>query len=93
MVDFDSLTKEKLQRQRCEVKVKRIYLHPVFYCQNIDLLKMVGTKVSNPDSYIRMKKQYNVSIQALEYRAYKLKLLTPAQNSYFYRLITKKIIK
>lgn len=54
---------------------------------------MVGKRVSNPDNYIALKKQYNVSIQALEYRAYKLGLLTPSQNSYFYRQIAKKKYK
>ncbi|QGZ27077.1 ImmA/IrrE family metallo-endopeptidase [Streptococcus ruminicola] len=93
MVDFDSLTKEELQK--CEDQANLFascFLLPEYRFIE-DFKTMVGTKVSNPDSYIRMKKQYNVSIQALEYRAYKLKLLTPAQNSYFYRLITKKNYK
>ncbi|MBC1371849.1 ImmA/IrrE family metallo-endopeptidase [Listeria booriae] len=47
-------------------------------------------KVSNPDTYIELKAKYNVSIQALEMRAYKLGFLTPQQNSYFYRQITYK---
>ncbi|WP_260443559.1 ImmA/IrrE family metallo-endopeptidase [Listeria booriae] len=47
-------------------------------------------KVSNPDAYIELKAKYNVSIQALEMRAYKLGFLTPQQNSYFYRQITYK---
>lgn len=58
-----------------------------------DFVNMVGKRVSNPDNYIVLKKQYNVSIQALEYRAYKLGLLTPSQNSYFYRQIAKKKYK
>ena len=55
--------------------------------------KLVGTKVSQPDRYIPLKQYFNVSIQALEYKAFKLGYLTPAQNSYFYRQIHKKIIK
>lgn len=47
-------------------------------------------KISNPDAYIELKMKYNVSIQALEMRAYKLGFLTPQQNSYFYRQITLK---
>ncbi|MBC1512696.1 spr1629 family repressor/antitoxin [Listeria booriae] len=47
-------------------------------------------KVSNPDAYIELKAKYNVSIQALEMRAYKLGFLNPQQNSYFYRQITYK---
>ncbi|CYL27116.1 transcriptional regulator [Streptococcus pneumoniae] len=31
----------------------------------------VGKRVSNPDSYILLKSDLNVSIQALEYRAFK----------------------
>lgn len=93
MVDFDSLTKEELQK--CEEQANLFascFLLPEDRFIK-DFKTMVGTKVSNPDSYIRMKKRYNVSIQALEYRAYKLKLLTPSQNSYFYRSITKKHYK
>jgi Predicted Zn peptidase len=51
---------------------------------------MVGNKVSQPDRYISLKQYFNVSIQALEYKAYRLGYLTPAQNSYFYRQIHKK---
>lgn len=46
--------------------------------------------ISNPDSYIELKMKYHVSIQVLEMRAYKLGLLTPQQNTYFYRQIAKK---
>ncbi len=53
----------------------------------------VGKRVSNPDSYILLKSDLNVSIQALEYRAFKLGLLTPKQHSYFYRQIAQKVTK
>lgn len=46
--------------------------------------------ISNPDSYVELKMKYNVSIQALEMRAYKLGLITPQQNTYFYRKIASK---
>lgn len=52
----------------------------------------VGKRVSNPDSYILLKSDLNVSIQALEYRAL-LGLLTPKQHSYFYRQIAQKVTK
>lgn len=52
--------------------------------------KIVGNKVSNPDKYIALKQHFNVSIQALEYKAYRLGYLTAAQNNYFYRQIYKK---
>ncbi|EMC46798.1 helix-turn-helix domain-containing protein [Streptococcus mutans] len=58
-----------------------------------DFANIVGKRVSNPDNYIALKRKYHVSIQALEYRAYKLGLLTPSQNSYFYRQIAKKKYK
>ncbi|MCV2501901.1 ImmA/IrrE family metallo-endopeptidase [Melissococcus plutonius] len=52
-----------------------------------DFLK-IGHK-SNPTSFINLKLKYNVSIQALEMRAFKLKLISPQQNSYFYRQIAR----
>ncbi|WP_024783458.1 XRE family transcriptional regulator [Streptococcus mutans] len=58
-----------------------------------DFANIVGKRVSNPNNYIALKRKYHVSIQALEYRAYKLGLLTPPQNSYFYRQIAKKKYK
>lgn len=58
-----------------------------------DFQNMVGKRISNPDSYISLKNNRNVSIQALEYRAFKLGLLTPQQHSYFYRQIAKKNYK
>ncbi len=53
-----------------------------------DLQKL--ERISNPDTYIELKAKYNVSIQGLEMRAYRLGFLTPQQNSYFYRQIMKK---
>lgn len=45
---------------------------------------------SNPDSYIDLKQKYLVSIVAMEYRAYKLHLITYQENRYFYSLIYKR---
>lgn len=45
---------------------------------------------TNPDNYIDLKKKYMVSIAALEYRAYKLKLITYQGNRYFWSQMTKK---
>lgn len=53
----------------------------------------IENKLSNPDSYISLKKKFNVSIQAMEYRAFQLGLLTKGQHEYFYRLIYKKKYK
>lgn len=49
--------------------------------------EMVGKRISHPDSYIQLKEQFNVSIQALEMRAWKLGYLSQSQNSYFYRIL------
>ena len=46
--------------------------------------------MSQPDNYIELKQYFNVSIQALEYRAYKLGYLSVSQNSYFFRQIYQK---
>ena len=48
------------------------------------------SKPSNPDSYIELKKKYFTSIVALEYQAYKIKLLSTQQNRYFWAQMTKK---
>ncbi|AAS08875.1 XRE family transcriptional regulator [Lactobacillus johnsonii] len=45
---------------------------------------------TNPDYYIALKRKYMVSIAALEYRAYKLKLITYQGNRYFWSQMTKK---
>lgn len=47
-------------------------------------------KKSNPDSYLDLKEKYLVSITALEYRAYQLKLLTFEENKYFYGSLSRK---
>lgn len=45
---------------------------------------------TNPDFYIDLKKKYMVSIGAMEYRAYKLKLISYQQNRYFWSQMTRK---
>lgn len=47
------------------------------------------SKPSNPNSYVRLKQKYHISIAAIEYRCYKLGLLSANQNSYFYKLMNK----
>lgn len=88
-VDFEDLdSTEQMEKESEANNFASFFLMPkdVF---KIDFENIVGKKVSNPHNYFNLKLKYNVSIQALEYRAYKLGYLTPAQNSYFYRLITK----
>ncbi|HEL8832403.1 TPA: transcriptional regulator, partial [Listeria monocytogenes] len=47
-------------------------------------------KKSNPESYLDLKMKYMVSIGSLEYRAYKLGLLTFEENRYFYATLNRK---
>ncbi|HFI0402040.1 TPA: XRE family transcriptional regulator [Streptococcus suis] len=89
-VDFEELSKEELEEKEKEANQFASYFLLSRKQFLMDFENIVGKRVSNPDQYILLKKRYNVSIQALEYRAYKLGLLTPQQNSYFYRQISKK---
>ena len=47
-------------------------------------------KVSNPDAYIDIKEKWNVSLQAIAVRAFKLNLINYQQYRYYYMLINKK---
>lgn len=47
------------------------------------------SKRSNPDAYIDMKLKWDVSLQAIAIRAYKLELIDYQQYRYFYMLINK----
>lgn len=92
-VDFINLS--KVESQDMEVQANKFascFLLPEQRFRE-DFTNIVGKRVSNPDNYITLKRKYHVSIQALEYRAYKMGLLTPSQNSYFYRQIAKKKYK
>lgn len=89
-IDFEELSLGDLKEMEQEAdRFASYFLLPKSsFIQKFE--KMVIPKVSNPDSYIGLKSEFNVSIQALEYRAYKLGYLTTKQNSYFYRVIAKK---
>lgn len=92
-VDFGDLDKaEQAEKENDANNFASFFLMPRESFK-INFENIVGDKVSNPNNYINLKLKYNVSIQALEYRAYKLGYLTPAQNGYFYRLITKNNYK
>ena len=57
---------------------KQIIFASCFIAKRRVLVKFeerVGKRVSNPDSYILLKSDLNVSIQALEYRAFKLGII------------------
>ncbi|MGT2753566.1 XRE family transcriptional regulator [Streptococcus ovis] len=89
-IDFEELSVADLEEKEREANQFASY----FLLPEEEFLRdfhdLVGKRVSNPDQYVLLKQKYHVSIQALEYRAYKLSLLTPQQNAYFYRQISKK---
>lgn len=89
-VDFELLNNAEHDRREQEANffASNLLLPDKEFKKKFEL--MVGSKVSQPDRYIGLKQYFNVSIQALEYKAYRLGYLTPAQNSYFYRQIHKK---
>ncbi|MDT2858526.1 XRE family transcriptional regulator [Lactococcus lactis] len=89
-VDFNELDAKQLKEKEREADCFASYLLLPREIFTAKFDKLVRPKVSNPKSYIPMKIAFNVSIQALEYRAYKLGYLTQEQNNYFYRVITKK---
>ncbi|WP_242258275.1 XRE family transcriptional regulator [Streptococcus thoraltensis] len=90
-VDFESLDKFELQKKESEAnKFASYLLLPEKRFKQIINDLQIDKKLSNPDSYINIKKKLNVSIQAMEYRAFQLGLLTKGQHEYFYRLIYKK---
>ncbi|GAB7391024.1 spr1629 family repressor/antitoxin [Lactococcus garvieae] len=92
-IEFDGLNKSELEK--IEREANHFASH--FLISDVEFSKAfnhyIQNRVSNPDSYIPMKKKYNISIQALEYRAFKLGLVSLKQNSYFYRQLTRKNYK
>lgn len=51
--------------------------------------KMINKK-SNPDAYIDLKRKWEVSLQAIAIRLFKLELINYQQYRYYYMLINKK---
>lgn len=86
-IDMDSLDKKELRRVEHEANDFASYflLPKDEFINNFQEL----SKKSNPDSYIELKMKYHVSIQALEYRAYKLNLLSFEENRYFYSALNR----
>lgn len=89
-VEFDILSsvEQEQKEQEANMFALKFLLPDTVFRESFETL--VGNKVSQPDRYISLKQHFNVSIQTLEYKAFKLGYLTPAQNSYFYRQIHKK---
>lgn len=87
-IDMDSLTKEEHKKIEKEANdFASFFLLPKD--QFIEDFSIIS-KGSNPDSYIDLKMKYMVSIGALEYRAYKMGLLSFEENRYFYASLNKK---
>lgn len=87
-VDMDNLTKD----ERRKIEKEADNFAAFFLLPTKDFIKDFSliSKKSNPDSYIELKMKYMVSIAALEYRAYKLGLLSFEENRYFYAVLNKK---
>ncbi|GAB2027758.1 XRE family transcriptional regulator [Lactovum odontotermitis] len=89
-IDFDELNKYDYQQKEYEAnQFAADFLLPEEDFKK-DFTSLVRNKFSNPESYLLLKEKYNVSIQALEMRAYKMGYLSQSENSYFYRLLNSK---
>lgn len=87
-IDMDSLTKDEHKIIEKEANDFASF----FLLPKEQFLKDFATisKKSNPESYVDLKMKRMVSIAALEYRAYKLELLTFEENRYFYATLNRK---
>lgn len=87
-IDMDSLTKDehKIIEQEANHFASCLLLPKEPFLKDFSAM----TKKSNPDSYLDLKMKYMVSIGALEYRAYKMGLLTFEENRYFYASLNRK---
>ncbi|MGC6768953.1 ImmA/IrrE family metallo-endopeptidase [Enterococcus sp. LJL51] len=90
-IDMDSLNKDEHKKIEKEANDFASF----FLLPKEQFLKDFTTiqKKSNPDAYIDLKMKYMVSIGALEYRAYKMGLLSFEENRYFYATLNKKSYK
>ena len=87
-IDMDSLTNDEHKKIENEANDFASF----FLLPKQQFLKDFSTisKKSNPESYLNIKMKYMVSIGALEYRAYKMGLLTFEENRYFYATLNRK---
>lgn len=90
-IEMDSLTKDEHKKIEKEANDFASF----FLLPKEQFLKdfLTISKKSNPESYLDMKMDYMVSIAALEYRAYKMGLLTFEENRYFYATLNRKDYK
>lgn len=87
LIDMDSLSKDEHKSIEREANnFASYFLMPEReFVKDFKQIK----KKSNPYSYVELKMKYMVSIIALEYRAYKLGLLSYEENRYFYASLNK----
>ncbi|TYV02535.1 helix-turn-helix domain-containing protein [Listeria monocytogenes] len=90
-IDMDSLTKDEHKIIEKEANDFASF----FLLPKDKFLKDFSTisKKSNPESYLDLKMKHMASIGALEYRAYKMGLLTFEENRYFYATLNRKNYK
>ncbi|WP_320628448.1 hypothetical protein [Listeria monocytogenes] len=90
-IDMDSLTKDEHKIIEKEANDFASF----FLLPKDKFLKDFSTisKESNPESYLDLKMKHMASIGALEYRAYKMGLLTFEENRYFYATLNRKNYK
>lgn len=83
---------ELTNREHTEVEMQANEFASSFLMPKLEFEKDFNSipRKTNPDFYIKLKKKYMVSIGALEYRAYKLKLISYQENRYFWSQMTKK---
>ena len=87
LIDMDSLSKDEHKAIEKEANdFASYFLIPEE--EFIHDFKQIQKK-SNPYSYVELKMKYMVSIIALEYRAYKLGLLSYEENRYFYASLNR----
>ncbi|MGG5318781.1 helix-turn-helix domain-containing protein [Enterococcus sp. AZ072] len=87
LIDMDSLSKDehKVIEKEANDFASYFLIPEEEFVKDFKQIK----KKSNPYSYVEMKMKYMVSIIALEYRAYKLGLLSYEENRYFYASLNK----
>ncbi|MEO1772062.1 helix-turn-helix domain-containing protein [Candidatus Enterococcus ferrettii] len=87
LIDMDSLSKDehKVIEKEANDFASYFLIPEEEFVEDFKQIK----KKSNPYSYVEMKMKYMVSIIALEYRAYKLGLLSYEENRYFYASLNK----
>lgn len=80
-VEFTTADKKEYRdyEQEANIFASEFLLPEDEFSKDISILP----KISNPDSYLDLKKKWNVSIQAMAHRAHQLNLMTYQQYRYF----------